>query len=97
VGDVAAVADTVGDPDEVSSLGRGPELRVRYRPEHARHHAGTTKDPGKGTGLGLSVSHGIVESLGGKISVDSKLGAGSTFFIELPARLRSDVSVTRRS
>ncbi len=44
----------------------------------------TTKDPGKGTGLGLSVSHGIVESLGGKLYVDSKIGVGSTFTIELP-------------
>ena len=44
----------------------------------------TTKDPGKGTGLGLSVSHGIVESLGGKMYVDSKLGVGSSFTVELP-------------
>jgi two-component system NtrC family sensor kinase len=44
----------------------------------------TTKDIGKGTGLGLSTSYGIVESHGGRISVKSKVGKGSTFTIELP-------------
>jgi two-component system NtrC family sensor kinase len=44
----------------------------------------TTKDVGKGTGLGLSTSYGIVEDHGGKISVRSKVGEGSTFTIELP-------------
>jgi signal transduction histidine kinase/ActR/RegA family two-component response regulator len=44
----------------------------------------TTKDFSMGSGLGLSVVHGIVESLGGKISVISQLGKGSTFEILLP-------------
>ena len=45
----------------------------------------TTKDIGKGTGLGLSTSYGIVEGHGGRISVKSKIGEGTTFTIELPA------------
>jgi len=44
----------------------------------------TTKPPGKGTGLGLSVAYGIVEVAGGFISVDSILGEGTTFMVNLP-------------
>ncbi len=44
----------------------------------------TTKEAGKGTGLGLAVVHGIVEEHLGYISVDSKIGQGSSFTIFLP-------------
>jgi len=46
----------------------------------------TTKPPGEGTGLGLSVSRGIVEKLGGRIEVESKLGAGAAFKVVLPRK-----------
>ena len=46
----------------------------------------TTKPPGQGTGLGLSVSRGIIEKLGGRIEVESKLGAGAVFKVVLPRR-----------
>ncbi len=45
----------------------------------------TTKDVGVGTGLGLSVSSGIVNALGGRIAVSSKVGEGSVFRVVLPA------------
>lgn len=44
----------------------------------------TTKPVGKGTGLGLSLSYNIVSKHGGRISVDSALGMGSTFTVHLP-------------
>lgn len=44
----------------------------------------TTKPVGKGTGLGLSVCYGIVNSMGGHLSVESREGEGTTFTITLP-------------
>ncbi|MCL5236463.1 MAG: ATP-binding protein, partial [Nitrospirae bacterium] len=37
-----------------------------------------------GTGLGLSVSYGIIKNHKGNIKVESKVGVGTTFTIELP-------------
>lgn len=45
----------------------------------------TTQDPGRGTGLGLASAFGIIKNHHGFITVDSRLGKGSTFCIYLPA------------
>ena len=42
----------------------------------------TSKD--EGSGLGLSISHQIVQEHGGFVTVESKVGVGTTFFINLP-------------
>ncbi|CAN5339797.1 hypothetical protein BH10ACI3_BH10ACI3_11470 [soil metagenome] len=44
----------------------------------------TTKEVGKGTGLGLAVCYGIISEHGGRISVRSSVGKGTTFSIFLP-------------
>lgn len=44
----------------------------------------TTKGPGEGTGMGLAMVHGIVESYGGKIEVNSTLGEETIFSLYLP-------------
>lgn len=44
----------------------------------------TTKPRGEGTGLGLSIVHGIIQSHGGTITCDSRVGYGTTFEIRLP-------------
>jgi hypothetical protein len=45
----------------------------------------TTKEPGKGTGLGLSVSVQIIEAMGGKMEISSRLGEETTVTLLLPA------------
>lgn len=47
----------------------------------------TTKRVGKGTGLGLSIALGVIKELRGSITVESKVGEGTTFIIVLPAEV----------
>ncbi|MBO8085487.1 MAG: histidine kinase [Marichromatium sp.] len=52
----------------------------------------TTKAPGKGSGLGLSVVHGLVTKLQGTIEVESTLGSGTRFLIDLPRLSHPDTT-----
>ncbi len=44
----------------------------------------TTKSVGKGTGLGLSICYGIINKMGGEITVQSVIDQGTTFSIRIP-------------
>ncbi len=83
---VATRQQEAGIVVEVQDNGSGiePELLSRiFEPFF------TTKPLGVGTGLGLSICHGIVTGLGGQISVDSTLGRGTTFRVQLPPAPRA--------
>jgi signal transduction histidine kinase/DNA-binding response OmpR family regulator len=44
----------------------------------------TTREVGQGIGLGLSTCYAVIKQFGGTVSVESQLGQGTTFTIELP-------------
>ncbi|QSQ27951.1 hybrid sensor histidine kinase/response regulator [Pyxidicoccus parkwayensis] len=49
----------------------------------------TTKAPEKGAGLGLTVGRALVEAMGGRLTVQSRVNLGSTFTVELPEQTSS--------
>ncbi|MEJ2683538.1 MAG: ATP-binding protein [Candidatus Sulfobium sp.] len=65
---------------EVRDTGKG--IQPEFLP-HIFDPFFTTKGVG-GTGLGLSVSYGIIKNHKGNVRVESTVGAGTTFTIELP-------------
>jgi PAS domain S-box-containing protein len=85
-------------PEEAAvhrGLNTGPHVRLTVADsgagiapaalEHIFEPFFTTKAPGEGSGLGLSVVHGIVNSHGGVVTVESQPGVGTTVQVYLPA------------
>ncbi|GAA4499588.1 hypothetical protein GCM10023172_18440 [Hymenobacter ginsengisoli] len=66
-----------------SGIGIGPEALERIFESFTQAYADTTRRYG-GTGLGLTISRALVTQLGGELSVNSKLGQGSTFSFTIP-------------
>jgi signal transduction histidine kinase/CheY-like chemotaxis protein len=62
-----------------------PELEHIF--EEFRQVDQTTTRKHGGTGLGLTITKSLVQMMQGKISVESKLGQGATFYVELPRRV----------
>jgi signal transduction histidine kinase len=70
---------------EIEDTGHGiPEDKL----DQIFHPFYTTKEPGQGTGLGLFIVRQVIEKNKGKISVKSKIGAGTTFILEFPAAVK---------
>lgn len=67
---------------EITVKDTGKGIAPEYLP-HIFDPFFSTKGEG-GTGLGLSVSYGIIKNHGGEIRVESKVGVGTTFTVELP-------------
>jgi signal transduction histidine kinase len=88
-GEVRVIAKTVNGHFNVSVTDTGPgipaEHQTRIFEQFHQVDSSNTKAKG-GTGLGLAIAKQIVEMHGGRIWVESTLGKGSTFQMELPTR-----------
>lgn len=82
-GDTAIIRLGVVD----TGIGMAPEALERIFRPFEQADSSTTRQYG-GTGLGLSISRKLTELMGGRIWAESTLGAGSSFYLELPFELR---------
>ncbi len=83
-GRLEVISRRAGDVVEVRIRDNGPGLSDEVK-QHLFDPFFTTKEVGEGTGLGLSVCYGIITGHEGRIGVESNLGEGTTFIVELPA------------
>ncbi len=67
-----------------SGIGISPEQQAKLFQPFIQADASTTRKYG-GTGLGLTISQHFTEMLGGYLTLDSKMGEGSTFTVLIPA------------
>ena len=92
VGEVRVSAKAVNGQFNVSVTDTGPGIPVEHQALifEQFHQVDSSNTKAKsGTGLGLAIAKQIVEMHGGRIWVESTLGKGSTFQMELPTRAQS--------
>jgi len=73
-----------------TGIGIAPEDQMRIFSPFVRVGKAATQD---GTGLGLSIARRFVQMMGGTIRVDSALGKGSLFHIEVPVERAEELNV----
>jgi len=90
-GEVAIAASAMNGSFNIAVRDTGPGIapadQVKIFEEFQQADNSTTKTKG-GTGLGLAIAKRIIEMHGGNISVESTLGAGSTFTVNLPVKVQ---------
>jgi signal transduction histidine kinase/CheY-like chemotaxis protein len=73
-----------------TGIGISPERQEAVFESFTQAEGGTTRKYG-GTGLGLTITKRITEMMGGTISLESRVGMGSVFTVELPVRVSPNV------
>ena len=80
---------------EDTGIGMAPEYLPHIFDEFSREHT-ATENKVSGTGLGLSIVKSFVELMNGKIHVESELGKGTKFTVEIPLELASEEDVCKK-
>jgi signal transduction histidine kinase len=82
---------------QVSDTGRGIPTEVQSRIFEAYWQLNSTqkRDSNSGVGLGLSIVKQVVQLMNGSITVESKVGHGTTFTIMLPIERENETLVTQ--